>query len=149
MIRGLAKAGVAAAGGMRVSNPSVTWPNHTTLMTGVHPERHGVLFNGLLERPGEGKPVRVDPGEDQQRAGPGPAPVRHPEGGGTDLGGDQLALHPGLDTIDDNFPDVPDQLRYTTPRLKEELTEAGAPAAVRAAAAASSATRSGPRPPAR
>ena len=49
VIRGLAKEGAAAEDGMRVSNPSVTWPNHTTLMTGVHPERHGVLFNGLLE----------------------------------------------------------------------------------------------------
>ena len=46
IIRGLAKSGVAAVEGMQVSNPSVTWPNHTTLMTGVHPEKHGVLFNG-------------------------------------------------------------------------------------------------------
>ena len=27
MIRGLAKEGVVSEGGMRVSNPSVTWPN--------------------------------------------------------------------------------------------------------------------------
>jgi predicted AlkP superfamily pyrophosphatase or phosphodiesterase len=52
VIRGLARSGAAAAGGMRVSNPSVTWPNHTTLMTGVHPKRHGVLYNGLPERQG-------------------------------------------------------------------------------------------------
>jgi predicted AlkP superfamily pyrophosphatase or phosphodiesterase len=38
----------AMAGGMRVSNPSVTWPNHTSMVTGVRPEKHGVLFNGLL-----------------------------------------------------------------------------------------------------
>src|SRR5262245_35672271 len=65
VIRGLAKVGAAAPDGMRVSNPSVTWPNHTTLMTGVHPERHGVLFNGLLERAGEGKAVRVNPAKSQ------------------------------------------------------------------------------------
>jgi predicted AlkP superfamily pyrophosphatase or phosphodiesterase len=59
VIRGLIASGVAATGGMRVSDPSVTWPNHTTLMTGVHPERHGVLFNGLPERQGPGMPVRV------------------------------------------------------------------------------------------
>ncbi len=46
VIRGLAADGVAAEG-MRVSNPSVTWPNHTTLMTGVHPERHGVLLTAF------------------------------------------------------------------------------------------------------
>jgi predicted AlkP superfamily pyrophosphatase or phosphodiesterase len=38
----------ASAKGMTVVNPSVTWPNHTTLATGVAPIRHGVLFNGLL-----------------------------------------------------------------------------------------------------
>src|SRR3954447_14181111 len=66
VLRGLVKSGVAAAGGMRVSDPSVTWPNHTTLMTGVHPDRHGVLVNGLPERQGPGRPVRVTPGKDQR-----------------------------------------------------------------------------------
>src|SRR4051794_27663745 len=65
VIRTLMRQGVAATGGMRVSDPSVTWPNHTTLMTGVHPERHGVLVNGVFERQGSGKPVRVTPGKDQ------------------------------------------------------------------------------------
>jgi predicted AlkP superfamily pyrophosphatase or phosphodiesterase len=48
----------ASARGMTVVNPSVTWPNHTTLATGVPPARHGVLFNGRLIREGPGKPVR-------------------------------------------------------------------------------------------
>src|SRR5919106_1092165 len=52
-IRELAREG-AVAEGMRVSNPSVTWPNHTTLVTGVHPEKHSVLFNGVFTRPGPG-----------------------------------------------------------------------------------------------
>ena len=37
---------------MTVSNPSITWINHTTLVTGVKPRQHGVLFNGLLVRGG-------------------------------------------------------------------------------------------------
>ncbi|MCA9068559.1 MAG: alkaline phosphatase family protein [Planctomycetaceae bacterium] len=36
-IRQLARKGCIADGGMKVSNPSVTWPNHTTLVTGVSP----------------------------------------------------------------------------------------------------------------
>src|SRR5215217_7194689 len=36
-LRKLAAEGVAAEQGMRVVNPSVTWPNHTTLVTGVRP----------------------------------------------------------------------------------------------------------------
>src|SRR5688500_8089548 len=48
-LRRLAAAGAAAAG-MTVVNPAVTWPNHTTMVTGVHPAKHGVLFNGILVR---------------------------------------------------------------------------------------------------
>jgi len=51
-LRRLAAAG-AVAKGMRPVNPSVTWPNHTSLVTGVTPARHGVLFNGsLIRQPG-------------------------------------------------------------------------------------------------
>ena len=40
----------ASARAMRVSNPTVTWPSHTSMVTGVWPATHGVLFNGLLMR---------------------------------------------------------------------------------------------------
>lgn len=52
VIQSLIASGAVASEGMNVSNPSVTWPNHTTLMTGVHPKRHGVIFNGLPKRRG-------------------------------------------------------------------------------------------------
>jgi predicted AlkP superfamily pyrophosphatase or phosphodiesterase len=48
-LRALAASGVAAES-MTVSNPSITWINHTTLVTGVTPRKHGVLYNGLLVR---------------------------------------------------------------------------------------------------
>src|SRR5215207_280238 len=44
----------ASADAMTVANPSITWPCHTTLVTGVAPQKHGVLFNGLLVRQGPG-----------------------------------------------------------------------------------------------
>ena len=50
-LRRLAAEG-AMADAMTVSNPSVTWNNHTTMVTGVKPEKHGVLYNGLLVRQG-------------------------------------------------------------------------------------------------
>src|SRR5438309_11788163 len=59
-LRSLAKTG-AVARNMRVVNPSVTWPNHTTLVTGVTPAVHSVLYNGLAVRGGSGEPVRVEP----------------------------------------------------------------------------------------
>ena len=58
-LRRLAARG-ALAKGMRPVNPTVTWPNHTTLVTGVTPAKHGVLFNGLLKRD-PGVPPRVEP----------------------------------------------------------------------------------------
>lgn len=60
----LAREGVITKG-MKVSNPSVTWPNHTTMVTGVQPEKHGVLFNGLLMRGGSKEPPKVEPWRDK------------------------------------------------------------------------------------
>ncbi len=59
-IRRLARDG-AAADSMQTVNPSVTWPNHTSMVTGVTPARHGLLYNGMPVRQGEGKPLKVEP----------------------------------------------------------------------------------------
>ena len=63
-LRRLAAAGAMAAG-MRPVNPTVTWPNHTSMVTGVHPARHGVLFNGILVRE-PGVPPRIEPWRDKK-----------------------------------------------------------------------------------
>ena len=57
----------ASADAMTVSNPSITWPCHTTLVTGVTAQKHGVLFNGLLVRQGAGKPPKIEPWVDKKR----------------------------------------------------------------------------------
>ena len=60
-LRRLAAEG-ARAQGMIASMPTVTWPNHTTLVTGVHPGKHGVLGNSVLDRvKNEIVPLVVDP----------------------------------------------------------------------------------------
>ena len=125
VIRGLAREGVAAEGGMRVSDPSMTWPNQTSLITGSHADRHGVLFNGGLERRGPGQLVEYFPSRTQQQL------VRVPllfdvlkEAGQTSAAINWPCTR-GSTSIDDNFPDVPGALAYTTPRLKDELTRKG------------------------
>ena len=40
----------ARANGTVCSFPTVTWPNHTTLVTGATPGRHGVIGNSYLDR---------------------------------------------------------------------------------------------------
>jgi predicted AlkP superfamily pyrophosphatase or phosphodiesterase len=51
----------ASAEGMIPVNPTVTWPNHTAIVTGVNVAEHHVIYNGLPVRPGEGKALRVEP----------------------------------------------------------------------------------------
>jgi predicted AlkP superfamily pyrophosphatase or phosphodiesterase len=48
-LRKLRKEG-ATAKGMITSFPSVTWPSHTSLITGVQPARHGVIGNNVWLR---------------------------------------------------------------------------------------------------
>lgn len=51
----------AVAKTMTIANPTITWPNHTTLVTGVTPARHGVLFNGMMVRQGPDQPLKLEP----------------------------------------------------------------------------------------
>jgi predicted AlkP superfamily pyrophosphatase or phosphodiesterase len=61
-LRRMAREGAVADGGLTCSFPTVTWPNHTTLVTGVSPGRHGVLGNSVLDREkGEVVSLLLDP----------------------------------------------------------------------------------------
>lgn len=53
VLSALAAEGVRGA--MRPATPSVTFPNHWTLVTGLRPDRHGIVANGFQDprRPGE------------------------------------------------------------------------------------------------
>jgi predicted AlkP superfamily pyrophosphatase or phosphodiesterase len=58
-LRRLIRQGVTAR--MTTINPTVTWPNHTTLVTGVRADEHGLLVNGSLVPTGAWPPMKVDP----------------------------------------------------------------------------------------
>ena len=47
VLAGLAAGG--ASGSMRPSFPSVTFPNHYTLVTGLHPDHHGIVGNNMVD----------------------------------------------------------------------------------------------------
>ena len=51
----------ASADAMKPVNPTVTWPNHTAIISGVNVATHGVIYNGLPVRPGVGKALKVEP----------------------------------------------------------------------------------------
>ena len=111
----------ASAEGMRVANPAITWPNHTTLVTGVHPAKHSVLFNGVLVRPGAGKAVRVDGAKNQSDLVAVPTIFDHLHRAGYRTADINWPCTRGSRSLDDSFPDVPDQVSYMTPRLRDEL----------------------------
>jgi predicted AlkP superfamily pyrophosphatase or phosphodiesterase len=46
---------------MSTINPTVTWPNHTAMVTGVRADQHGLLVNGTVVPTGAWPPVKVDP----------------------------------------------------------------------------------------
>ncbi len=58
-LRRLVRDGVTAR--MTTVNPTVTWPNHTAMVTGVRADEHGLLANGTIVRTGGWPPVKVEP----------------------------------------------------------------------------------------
>jgi len=123
-IRKLASEGVIAEG-MIVSNPSVTWPNHTTLIAGTRPVDHGVLFNGVLERKGPGLPVQVNPRTDKSELVLIPTLVDILHAQGRTVAGINWPCTRNSSSYLINFPDSPDMMRHTTPSFIDEMIQAG------------------------
>lgn len=124
-IRKLAREGAIVEGGMTVVNPAVTWPNHTTLVTGVRPEKHGVLVNGVLVRGAVGMPTTVDPKRDQSELVRIPTIVDAAHAAGLSTAEINWPCTRGSQSLDDSFSDVPQSVDHMTPRLRKELIEMG------------------------
>ncbi len=119
-LRKLAEQG-AQTEAMTVSNPSITWINHTTMVTGVNPQKHGVLFNGLLVR-GEGnKPPKIEPWVHKNRLVHVPTiyDIAHKEGL-TTAEVDWVAIK-DAETINWSFEELPDASRP----IEKEMIAAG------------------------
>jgi len=124
-IRRLAREGAFVEGGMKVSNPSVTWPNHTSLVTGVRPEKHGVLANGVLVRGGVDVPVTTDPKRDKSDLVRTPTVYDAAHAAGLTTADINWPCTRNTRSLDDSFPDVPDAVANSTPRLRKELVAEG------------------------
>lgn len=122
-IRSLAARG-STARGVVPANPSVTWPNHSTLISGVSPAAHRVLFNGVLVRPGGGRAVHVDPARDQSDIIHAPTLFEALQQAHFSSAAVNWPCLRNCACIGDNFPDVPDQMNYTTSRLRDALVAA-------------------------
>jgi hypothetical protein len=60
-----AKGAVATA--MQPINPTVTWPNHTSIITGVNASHHFVMANGLIVLPADGTAPKIEPWTDKDK----------------------------------------------------------------------------------
>jgi predicted AlkP superfamily pyrophosphatase or phosphodiesterase len=127
-LRKLRKLG-ASADGMVTSFPSVTWPAHTSLSTGVRPRTHGVLANTVFDRRSRQSVVYIgDPvlTKDQTVRAPTLYDATHAAGLKT-----AAVIWPatnGASTLDWMIPDAARaelHQRYTTPGFVAELSAAG------------------------
>jgi predicted AlkP superfamily pyrophosphatase or phosphodiesterase len=105
-LRKLAREG-ASATAMQPINPTVTWPNHTAMVTGVDASRHHVLANGLLTHQPDGS-VTVEPWRDKDVMVQAPTvyDVAY-QAGLTTAQVDWVAIY-GAKTITWSFPENPD-----------------------------------------
>jgi predicted AlkP superfamily pyrophosphatase or phosphodiesterase len=105
-LRKLAREGAVAAS-MRPVNPTVTWPNHTSMVTGVDASEHHVLFGGLLTYPGQGAPPTVEPWRDKELMVHAPTVYDLAyQAGLTTAQVDWVAIY-GAKTITWQFPELP------------------------------------------
>lgn len=122
-IRALAAAGTRADA-MTVSTPSVTWPNHTTLVTGVPPAKHGVIANGKIE-PGTNTPMTINPRRSKAELCRATTVYDVAHRAGLKTAEIDWPVTRSADTLDFSFPDYPDALQFTTPSLVKDLVSQG------------------------
>lgn len=127
-IRALAAAG-ARASAMKVTTPSVTWPSHTTLVTGVSPARHGVVGNNYLDR-STGKRVRLlwDPVYDKDEIVKVPTLYDLAKARGYRTAAIRWPASRNAKTLDWTIPDMASgkpMLKYTTPALLQACEREG------------------------
>jgi predicted AlkP superfamily pyrophosphatase or phosphodiesterase len=129
-IRALAASG-ARAKRMKCSFPSVTWPNHTTLVTGVEPGRHGVIANNYFDRnTKKSVPFIPDPLFDKHEIVKVPTVYDVAHRAGLKTAGVIWPASRNATTLDWQLPDVFDQTIFegaSTPSLLRELRAKGIP----------------------
>ncbi len=127
-IRRLAAEG-AVSSAMKSSEPTVTWTNHTTLVTGVSPARHGVIGNNYLNRQTRKSVTLIwDPIFDKDQIVKAPTLYDLAKAQGLKTAAIRWPATRNAKAIDWNSPDLgKDELvrQFTTPSLMEECKAAG------------------------
>lgn len=129
-LRRMISEGAVAAQGMECSFPTVTWPNHTTMVTGVPPAKHGVLGNVVLDR-AKGEPVQllVDPVLDKDEIVRVPTLYDVAHAAGLKTAGIIWPATRNAKSLDWTLPDMKSPLfeKFATPGWLDALAAAGVP----------------------
>lgn len=129
-IRHLAAEG-ARAKMLKASMPTVTWPNHTTLVTGVTPAKHGVIGNSYWDRAaGKVVPLLPDPFLNKDEIVKVPTVYDLAKKAGLKTAAIVWPASRGAATLDWTVPDVMTNAlwqQYGTPALLAECKQAGLP----------------------
>lgn len=129
-IRALASLG-ARAKSMQASTPTVTWPNHTTLVTGVTPARHGVVGNNYFDRAtGSNVVLIADPVYDKDQIVRVPTLYDLAKLRGLTTAAIRWPATRNASNLDWTMPDMkPTETikKYSTPSLLAECEQAGMP----------------------
>jgi predicted AlkP superfamily pyrophosphatase or phosphodiesterase len=126
-LRRLMKDGASAAG-MVTTFPSVTWPSHTSLVTGTEPARHGVIGNSVWDaKRNRGLTYIGDPELTRQQAIRVPTLYDVAHQAGLSCGSVIWPCCNAAESLKWVIPDAgkPElHARYTTPGFVEELKQA-------------------------
>jgi len=123
-LRQLAREGAVAQSGMTCSFPTVTWPNHTTLVTGVPPARHGVLGNAVYNREKQERiGLLIDPIFDKDQIVRSPTIYDVAHQAGLKTAGVNWPATRNAKSLDLNIPDMAGDLmpKFATTTWIEEL----------------------------
>lgn len=127
-IRALAAAGARAAS-MKASTPTVTWPNHTTLVTGVTPAVHGVVGNNFYDRAaGKKRTLIWDPLYDKDEIVKVPTIYDAAKANGLTTAAMRWPATRNAKSLDWTMPDMksgPEEKKYTTSSLYDECAKQG------------------------
>jgi predicted AlkP superfamily pyrophosphatase or phosphodiesterase len=127
-LRALAKQG-ARAKSMQAVIPTVTWPNHTTLVTGVTPSLHGVVGNNYFDRTTKAVVTLIqDPVFDKEQIVKVPTIYDMAKQAGLRTAGIHWPATRNAKSLDWQVPatrSMENQRQFTTPSLLKECEDNG------------------------
>lgn len=121
-LHALMKSG-AYATSMQPVNPTITWPNHTAMVTGVTPAKHGLIANGLIVDQRTGKIPHVEFHADKTQLVRVPTVYDEAHDAGMVTAEMDWVAVEHASSIDWSFFEQPEATAATSPLLKEMIAD--------------------------